>query len=164
MNPTEHKLSFLPLLEERRKKLDQKPFDWSAWKKGTLLVLKGAFGENSAYHKQLSQTEYEYSSWSLRDTSGSGDPVKSACAELLDICMIDLKSSSFQQNSTEALAIDSYRKFLPQATIEEIRAILGSDLPPFQQEEKVLNILTGQDTSTVLRLLTSLSMVLLKAD
>lgn len=164
MNPTDHKLSFLPLLEERRKKLDQKPFDWTAWKKGTLLVLKGAFGENSAYHKQLSQTEYEYSSWALRDTSGSGDPVKSACAELLDICMIDLKSSSFQQNTPETLAIDSYKKFLPQVTIDEIRATLGSDLSPFQQEEKILEILSGQDTSTLLRLLTSLSVALLKAD
>jgi predicted alpha/beta hydrolase len=77
-------------LKERSDKLDQKSFDWVAWKKGTLLVLQNIFGMDSAYYKQLAETDYEYSSWSLRDASGSSDPVKSSCLDLLDICRTDL--------------------------------------------------------------------------
>src|SRR5690606_11156670 len=79
-------------LKERSDKFDQKPFDWVAWKRGTLLVLQNIFGNESAYYKQLAETDYEYSSWSLRDTSGSSDPVKSSCLDLLDICRTYLMS------------------------------------------------------------------------
>ena len=77
----------IALLQNRKARLEHKPFDWNAWKKGTLLVLNSLFGEESTYFRELSAIDYQYSSWSLRDTSGSGDPVKASCAELLDICM-----------------------------------------------------------------------------
>ena len=56
----------LALLQDRKARLEHKPFDWNAWKKGTLLVLNSLFGEESTYFRELSAIDYQYSSWSLK--------------------------------------------------------------------------------------------------
>lgn len=129
------------LLEERLKKLDQKNFDWAAWKKGTLLVLEKIFGHDSLYLKELAGTDYHYNSWSLRDTAGSEDPVKASVRELLHICITDVTHRSETEtpvntdNKEEIVSI--VKQFLDNDTLAELRKIASSETPEMMKEEQV---------------------------
>jgi hypothetical protein len=146
----------LSLLLDRKAKLDHKPFDWAAWKKGTLLVLKVAFGEESPYFKQLNEIEYEYSSWSLRDTSGSSDPVKPSCEELLDICILDIQNQDNKADSHKEKISELFFKYLPAKTNKKIAQTISSDLSAFQIEEKINTLLKDVDASVTKRLLAAI--------
>ena len=128
-------------IKERSDKLDQKPFDWVAWKRGTLLVLENIFGIESAYYKQLAETDYEFSSWSLRDASGSSDPVKSSCLDLLDICRTDLMSHKEGSISTKEKMAKLLIQYLTDSQISKIMEVLQSELPPYQKNEQIGEIL-----------------------
>ncbi len=146
----------LSLLKERRKKLDIKPFDWAAWKKGTLMVLKSIFSEKSDYYKQMNDIDYEYSSWALRDTSGSSDQVKSSCSELLDICMIDINIK--QQESDQSfinIGKEVLQKFLSPQVLEEIGQIISEKTSEYEKEEKLTTILKQLDQSLVAQMMAS---------
>lgn len=61
----------IKLLEEQINKLELKNFDLEAWKQYTIVLLARIFGNNNQKIHQIEKIEYDYSSWSLRDTSGS---------------------------------------------------------------------------------------------
>jgi hypothetical protein len=128
-------------LKERSDKLDQKPFDWVAWKRGTMLVLQNIFGMDSAYYKQLSETDYEYSSWSLRDASGSNDPVKSYCLDLLDICRTDLMSQQDSVANPKEKMAKLLSQYLTDSQISNITEVTRSELPPHQKNEQIGEII-----------------------
>jgi len=133
------------LLEERLKKLDQKNFDWAAWKKGTLLVLEKIFGQGSLYLKELAGTDYHYNSWSLRDTAGSEDPVKASVRELLHICITDVTNRSEPETPAntggkeEIMAI--VKQFLDDNTLSELKKIANSDKPDMIREEQIMDLI-----------------------
>ncbi|PWD99091.1 hypothetical protein [Marinilabilia rubra] len=133
------------LLEERIARLNKKNFDWTAWKKGTLLVLEKIFGYDSLYVKELSETDYHYNSWSLRDTAGSEDPVKASVRELLNICLTDV-----EHRSTEPLAQNQGEKsnltnllsqFLDNDTVAEFKKIASSGGPLVMKEEQAKDLI-----------------------
>jgi hypothetical protein len=128
-------------LKERSDKFDQKPFDWVAWKRGTLLVLQNIFGNESSYYKQLAETDYEYSSWSLRDASGSSDPVKSSCLDLLDICRTDLMSHQESTVGTKEKMTKLLSQYLTDSQISKIMEVTRSEIPPYQKNERIGEIL-----------------------
>jgi hypothetical protein len=135
------------LLEERLSKLDQKNFDWTAWKKGTLLVLEKIFGKDSLYVKELINTDYHYNSWSLRDTAGSEDPVKAGVRELLYICLTEVEHSqpgnvppSAPSNKDEMKEL--VKQFLDDATLAKISKIARADSPDIAKEEQVQKIIS----------------------
>jgi hypothetical protein len=137
------------LLQERLKKLNQKDFEWSAWKKGTLLVLEKIFGPGSMYVKDLSNTDYHYNSWSLRDTAGSEDPVKASMRELLQICLTDVSNRSQsetpetnQGNKEEARVI--LKQFLDNATLTQIKNLINSETPEMIKEEKLNDLIKAK--------------------
>lgn len=158
----QNKIPAIALLQDRKARLGHKPFDWNAWKKGTLLVLNSLFGEESYYFRELSAIDYQYSSWSLRDTSGSGDPVKASCAELLDICMVEVQHQQPNLASTRQLLETVLKKYLSQSLLEQIRETLGKDVPPFEKEEQVVNLIQQTDSRTVHKILAELITSLMK--
>lgn len=60
----------IELLETQIKKLDAKDFDLNAWKQYTIVLLARIFGDNNQKISQIEKIDYDYSSWSLRDTTG----------------------------------------------------------------------------------------------
>ncbi|OQX72447.1 MAG: hypothetical protein B6D64_15150, partial [Bacteroidetes bacterium 4484_276] len=60
----------IELLQQQIDKLDSKDFDLEAWKNYTIVLLARLFGEDNQKIKQIEKLDYEYNSWSLRDTSG----------------------------------------------------------------------------------------------
>jgi hypothetical protein len=85
----------IKLLEEQIAKLDVKGFDLNAWKQYTVVLLARIFGEKDPKIKQVEKIEYDYSSWSLRDTSGSSaymETCKKLGREILQASIDELKA------------------------------------------------------------------------
>ncbi|MDK2842007.1 MAG: hypothetical protein PWQ17_1512 [Anaerophaga sp.] len=148
MEENPNKSANYALLEERLKRLDQKHFDWQAWKKGTLLVLEKIFGPDSLYVKELANTDYQYNSWSLRDTAGSEDPVKESVRELLRICITDAASQEPKKAATPGKNTAEVKEILKQffdgATLSEIEKIASSDTPSMTKEEQIQKIISDK--------------------
>ena len=98
--------SYLTLLENQLKQIDDKSFDFSSWKKATILLTSSCFGPNSAQVDALEKIEYAYSSWTLRDEPGTSDPLKNECkTTLLTIInefRIKVENDSAESSSTVA--------------------------------------------------------------
>lgn len=161
MEDTPNKSANYALLEERLKRLDQKNFDWSAWKRGTLLVLEKVFGKESLYVKELENTDYHYNSWSLRDTAGSEDPVKAIVRELLNICLTDAEHSQDNKQAPpkddkQAQIKEIINQFLDHATLAEIEKIANSEAPAMSKEEEIQKILTEKISNHQTALLTKI--------
>ena len=85
----------IKLLEEQIKKLDTKDFDLDAWKQYTIILLGRIFGEDNQKIKEIKKIDYDYSSWSLRDTSGKTsylDTCKKLGKEILEASIDELKA------------------------------------------------------------------------
>ncbi len=85
MKPKE---KYIALLKNQLDKLNSPTFDLAAWKKSTILILSSIFGAGDVRTYAIESIEYEYNSWSLRDESGSKDPVRIICRETL-LAIID---------------------------------------------------------------------------
>ena len=103
-----------------------------------------------------------YSSWSLRDTSGSGDPVKASCAELLDICMVEIQHRQPDLDSSGYDLETVLKNYLSQPMLDKIKEILGADTPPFEKEEQVTSIIQQADPKTVSKIVANLITNLMK--
>ena len=88
-----NKDKYISLLKEQLIKLDSPNFDLAAWKKSTILILSTIFGENNIRTKSIESIDYEYNSWSLRDESGSKDPVKVICSDTLQSIIKEIELS-----------------------------------------------------------------------
>ena len=87
------KVKYLSLLKEQLAKLDSAVFDLAAWKRSTVMILSSIFGANDVRTKTIESIEYEYNSWSLRDETGSKDPVKDICRETLQTIINEIELS-----------------------------------------------------------------------
>ncbi len=84
----------IELLEQQIEKLEQKNFDLTAWKTQTSILLARIFGEDNQKIKQIEKLEYEYNSWSLRDTSGHSaylDSCKKLGREILEASINEIE-------------------------------------------------------------------------
>lgn len=82
------------MLRGQIEKLDQKPFDLESWKKYTIVLLSSIFGDESQKIKQVEKIEYEYTSWSLRDTTGHSsylESCKKLGREILQVAIMELE-------------------------------------------------------------------------
>lgn len=83
--------SYLELLQNQLAKIDERDFDLAAWKKATILLTTSCFGSHSPQVAALEKIDYAYSSWALRDESGTTDPVKTDCKTTLTTIINELK-------------------------------------------------------------------------
>ncbi len=90
MKPKE---KYITLLKEQLDKLDSNSFDLAAWKRSTIMILSSVFGPNNVRTKAIESIEHEYNSWSLRDESGTKDPVKIICRETLQSIINEIELS-----------------------------------------------------------------------
>lgn len=134
------------LLKNQIEKLKTKDFDLDAWKKSTIIILARIFGDNSQKVKQIEGIEYEYSSWSLRDTTGSDsylDSCKKLGREILQASVDELESLGLpepgQVSDEFFLAItNALQDELKGSQVKEIGHILESGDTPGLKREKIL--------------------------
>ena len=159
------------LLKAQIDKLNAKGFDLDAWKKYTIIILARIFGENSQKIKQIESIEYDYSSWSLRDTTGSNtylDSCKKLGREILQASVDELETLGLPQtekNKDEFFLVitNALQDELKGSQVKEIGQVLASGDSPEQKREKILEKLkeygseTAQDILS--NILTSLPMI-----
>jgi hypothetical protein len=161
----------IKLLEEQINKLDAKNFDLEAWKQYTIVLLARIFGDNNQKIQQVEKIEYDYSSWSLRDTSGSSaylETCKKLGKEILQASIDELKAFGLPDLSEPAadhvpidiilnaleddLKVSQFRKLKliinKELSIEEKKKEIKEHLKELQKDDLmniVLNVLSSND-------------------
>jgi hypothetical protein len=124
------------LLKKLIEKLDDKNFNLDAWKSSAMIILARLFGENSQKLRQIEKIEYDYSSWSMRDTSGI--PYLQTCKKLgrqvietaiLELETLGLPVSEVLETSGPDIGPISraFEEVLAASQFREIKAILQSN-------------------------------------
>ncbi len=118
----------IELIRQQIASLDIKKFDLEAWKSPTLLFFSRIFGAASEHVRQIRELKYDYSSWTLRDTSGGGqltDPVRVRAREILEAAISELqKLGTPPPVITTSGVLESFRKELTGKEMQELEKIL----------------------------------------
>ncbi|MFA9391635.1 MAG: hypothetical protein ACERKD_17630 [Prolixibacteraceae bacterium] len=79
-------------LNELLNSVDQKDFNLDVWKIKASLVVKKIFGSSDEKLELIEALHYDYSSWSLRDKTGSKQPdtVKAQAKGILESAILEL--------------------------------------------------------------------------
>lgn len=128
----------IELLKARIEKLDAKDFDLEAWKNHTIVILERIFGSGNQKIEQIKKINYDYGSWSLRDTSGYSsylDTCKKLSREILEASISELENfglpekGSAEQKQSESIIviISALEDELKVSQLKEIKKIAGSD-------------------------------------
>lgn len=132
----------IKLLQGQIEKLKTKDFDLDAWKKATIIILERIFGVNNQKIRQIESIEYEYSSWSLRDTTGANtylDSCKKLGREILQASIDELEILGLPKTSETT---DEFFQVISNALQDELK---GS------QYKEITQILTSGDTQEAKR-------------
>jgi len=133
----------IALINKQLESLTAKNFDLEAWKSHTIIFLERIFGKESSKVRMIKELNYNYSSWSLRDTAGTGkdsDPVILKAREILEATKLELEHLGIPKQEEENLKIWSLlEEEMTGKQIREIRLVLQSDEP--EKMEKIANIL-----------------------
>ena len=133
----------IALINKQLESLSAKNFDLEAWKSHTVIFLERIFGKESSKVRMIKELNYNYSSWSLRDTAGTGkdaDPVILKAREILEATKLELEHLGIPKQEEENLKIWSLlEEEMTGKQIREIRLVLQSDEP--EKMEKIANIL-----------------------
>ena len=125
----------IELLQAQIDKLNTKGFDLDAWKQYTVVLLSRIFGEYDPKIKQIEKIEYDFSSWSLRDTSGKSaymETCKKLGREVLLASVDELKAFGLPDHEPRESSIPfqvlekAFEEELKIAQFRELKAIILS--------------------------------------
>jgi hypothetical protein len=123
----------IALLKEQLARLEEKKFDFDAWKNHTLIFLERIFGKENSKLSLIKELHYDYSSWNLRDTAAAGktkdkDPIKMRAREILIATITELESLGLPQSKLESEKVWLLLKDeLTGKQVKAIDSILQSD-------------------------------------
>jgi hypothetical protein len=123
----------IALLKKQLARLDEKKFDFDAWKNHTLIFLERIFGKENSKLSLIKELHYDYSSWNLRDTAAVGktkdkDPIKMQAREILTATITELESLGLPESKLESEKVWMLLKDeLTGKQVKEIDSILQSD-------------------------------------
>ena len=145
----------IALLQEQIERLNEKKFDLESWKNQTVIFLERIFGKESTKVKLIKDLHYDYSSWSLRDTTGAGqskDPVRFQAESILEATIEELRKLGLPEGKSEAgrlqeLLMDE----LTGKQMKEIENLIQSELPDRQERiSKILELLEKENLANML--------------
>ncbi len=124
-------------------KLDAKDMDLEAWKGSTIVLLERIFGENNQRLKHIENIKYDYSSWSLRDASGSVsqlDSCKRRGKEILEVCISELENFGLPENVLKErdsfnIIVGALESTLTVSQYREIKQIICANLDIDEKRE-----------------------------
>jgi hypothetical protein len=140
----------IALIRDLILRLDQKPFDLQAWKTNTMMILGRIFGENSRKVELIRAIQPDYSSWSLRDTSGrisQTDECRKMGHEVLDAVIAELEAfgAPVKTETTGNRALEAIESFVTVRQSKELAKIMESDQGAEEKELQMSEILKGLD-------------------
>ncbi|HAH58975.1 MAG TPA: hypothetical protein DCL86_12580 [Bacteroidales bacterium] len=140
----------IALIRDLILRLDQKPFDLQAWKTNTMMILGRIFGENSRKVELIRAIQPDYSSSSLRDTSGrisQTDECRKMGYEVLDAVIAELEAfgAPVKTETTGNRALEAIESFVTVRQSKELAKIMESDQGAEEKELQMSEILKGLD-------------------
>jgi hypothetical protein len=154
----------IQILENQIEKLNVKDFDLEAWKKYTIILLARIFGDNSQKIRQVEHINYDYSSWSLRDTSGSSsylETCKKLGREILEASIEELKIFGLPEHSENANELFdsiniSLQDELKGSQYRELKQIIIDETDREKIREKILEALKSYGSEVSVEALASI--------
>lgn len=150
-------------LREQIKKLEAKDFDLEAWKIYTINFLERIFGAESHKISQLKELKYDFSSWSLRDTSGTTGSIKKKARVILESSINELetfglpeKSKTSEENNSEVL-LNVFEDELKGSQFKRLKEILKNK-DTTEKEKALKNLFEELDDDERLGLLVNIMM------
>lgn len=145
----------ITLLKEQIERLNDKKFDLEAWKNQTVIYLERIFGKESTKVKLIRDLHYDYSSWSLRDTTGAGqskDPVRFQARSILEATIEELEKLGLPEGEAESGRLTGLlRDELTGKQMREIESIIHSDLPDrLERISKLMETLEKESLANML--------------
>lgn len=141
----------IKLLQGQIEKLDIKEFDLNAWKQYTIILLARIFGEQTQKITQIKEIEYDYSSWSLRDTSGRSsnlETCKKLGKEILTASIDELKALGLptkdvipEKHIQIDVILSSLENELKGSQYKEVLKIVGSELNAPQKKQELQKVI-----------------------
>ncbi len=149
----------IAILKQQITKLNEKDFDLESWKKYSIVLIARIFGDKSQKIKQIESIEYDYSSWALRDTSGSssymetckklGEEILKASINEIETFGLPEQEKNIETSQIYDSIISSLQDELKGYQFKEIISTIKSDKKPDVKKklmfEKLKNF--GIDTS-----------------
>lgn len=154
----------IKIIQEQINKLKTKDFDLEAWKKHTIILLARIFGDNSEKVRQIQSIEYDFSSWSLRDTTGSNsylDTAKKLGKEILEACIEELNILGLPEKDKDSdlifdAIVTALADELKGSQLKEVRQILATTETSEEKKVKVLEKLKSFGTEVSVEVLASI--------
>ena len=153
----------ISMLQGQIDKLDQKPFDLESWKKYTIVLLSSIFGDDSQKIKQVEKIEYEYTSWSLRDTTGHSsylESCKKLGREILQVAIMELEDSDLVQPPPVRqgqididLIIDALNDELTGTQYKALMKLLKSEQLPEEKSRQLHEVFKNLGPETIAAIL-----------
>lgn len=151
------------MLRGQIEKLDQKPFDLESWKKYTIVLLSSIFGDESQKIKQVEKIEYEYTSWSLRDTTGHSsylESCKKLGREILQVAIMELEDfgDELQHRSRQgqidvSLIIDALNDELTGTQYRALMKLLKTEQLPEEKSRQLHEVFKTLGAETIAAIL-----------
>jgi len=150
----------IELLRTQLGKLDHKKFDLNVWKKHTIILLEGIFGGESEKIKQIENIQYEYNSWSLRDTTGFsqylesckklGREVLEASIEELEIMGLPPKTSDSPGTINIKIILDALDDELKGSQYKAMMKLLKTPIGDDEKSRQLNDIIKELDSETIM--------------
>lgn len=154
----------IAILKKQIERLEVKDFDLEAWKKFTIVMLARIFGDTSEKIRQIESIEYDYSSWSLRDTSGSSSYMESCKklgrkileASIEELEAFGLPDTSGKDDKFFQLVIEALQDELKGSQFKQLKDVILKTKDETELKDMVREILNEYDTYVPVDILTSI--------
>lgn len=158
----------IELLRRQIERLDIKQFDLEAWKKHTIILLAGIFGDENQKVKQIGSLEYEHNSWSLRDTSGNSaylDSCKKLGREILEASIEELEIRGIPEKAEDnigrmkvSVVLEALDDELKGSQYKALMKLLKSDISKEEISRQLQDIIKELDNETIIAILKGILM------
>ena len=154
----------IKLLQKQIEKLNDKDFDFEAWKKYSLLQLTRIFGKEDPKITQLNNIDFEFNSWSLRDASGNESyeegskrlarEVLQAAIDELDIYGLPHKESNVNDLINEIIGIITDE--LKGSQIKKLKEVLTSNESEEEKKRRIKELIEELGENSSIKILTNI--------
>ena len=150
----------IKLLRQQITNLEAKKFDLDAWKSHTIIFVSRIFGVSSEHLRLIRELKYDYSSWSLRDTSGSmqlTDPVRTRAREILEAAISELEIFGAPVKvASSSEILEAFRNELTGKEMDELQKLLA--LPGKEKAEGLKAFLSAWKKDNLVSIMVQLLM------
>lgn len=146
------------LLKRQIEKLNERNFDLKAWKTHTILLLSAIFGEDNPKVREIGKLDYEYNSWTLRDTSGHntylegckklGKEILEAAIEEIQLFGIPERESKPSELKPLTFILDAFHDEMKGSQYRQMLEILKSNLSQEDKHRKLYALLGELNVET----------------